>query len=67
MTAHSRIRDDPGSHPIYAEHSANMLNALHLKGQGADVECSTVLHGLLTRASDDAIVVLHGLLELTSE
>ena len=43
------------------------MNALHLKGQGADAECSAVLQGLLMRGSDDAIVVLHGLLEVTSD
>ena len=36
-------------------------------GASADAECSAVLHGLLTRACDNAIVVLHGLLELTSD
>ena len=36
-------------------------------GASADAECSAVLHGLLTRACDNAIAVLHGLLGVTSD
>ena len=36
-------------------------------GASVDAECSAVLHGLLTRADDNAIAVLHGLLGVTSD